>query len=461
MTARRPLPLALKTALSFVAVNLVAAAVIFLPFYLAFWNNISLRYQPGFIDPVRQKWEKLWENGGDDAALLLDIADTLAVHHIQFIAFDDGGRVVAATEGVTTPFFPQSHGWFNEYFSTPATDTRPALYGLSKRKRGLTLQLGTSDPAFFYEAYLDRLMRHLAVVGGVFLAMTLGVNVLILHRSLRPLRRVSDEAAAIGPQSTSRRLSEQGVPVEVLPLVRAINLVLDRLEDGYVAQRNFIADAAHELRTPLAVLKAHLDVLDDRQIARSLEGDLGGMERLVSQLLAMAKLDGIQIKEDAAVDLSALSVDVARHLGPIAFEQDREIEVVGGGRPIWVRGQYDFLFRALRNLVENAVRHGPPGSVVTLRLAAHPPGVAVEDHGPGIPDKMRDVIFQRFWRGDRDRGREDGAGLGLAIVAATMKLHGGGIDIGDTPGGGATFRLGLPPFEPLPPSLPERPEAPR
>ncbi len=444
MTARRPLPLSLKTALGLVAVNTAAAAVIFLPFYLAFWNNISHRYEPGFLDPVRKKWEKLWE-GGDDATLLLDITGTLALHGIQFIAFDDEGRVVAATDGVSGPFFPQSHGWFNEYFSTPATDTRPALYGFSKRKQGLTLQLGTADPAFFYEAYLDRLMRHLAAVGGGFLVVTLGANVVILRRSLGPLRRVSEEASAIGPQSTSRRLSEQGVPVEVLPLVRAVNLVLDRLEDGYIAQRNFIADAAHELRTPLAVLKAHLDVLDDRQIARSLEGDLGGMERLVSQLLAMAKLDGIQIREDAAIDLSALTIDIARHLGPIAFEQDREIEVVGGEQPIWVRGQRDFLFRALRNLVENALRHGPVGSTVTLRLTSLPPGVSVEDHGPGIPAKMREVIFQRFWRGDRDQTGDDGAGLGLAIVVATMKLHGGTVEIGDTPGGGATFLLRFPP----------------
>lgn len=440
---RRPLPLSLKTALSFLAVNLAAAALIFLPFYLAFWNNLSHRYDPSVLVPVKEKWDRLWK-GGDDSALLADIIAIMAENHIRLIAFDDAGRVIAASEGVTAPFFPRSHGWFEEHFSTPATDSRPALYGVSKRRQGITIQLGTTDPAFFYEAFIDRLMHRLAAIGGVFLMVTLAANVMILRRSLRPLRRVSEEAAAIGPQTTSRRLSEQGLPVEVLPLVRAVNLVLDRLEEGYLAQRNFIADAAHELRTPLAVLKAHLDVLDDRRLARSLEGDLGGMERLVSQLLAMAGLDGIRIREDAAVDLSALTVEVARHLGPIAFEQDREIEVVGGERPLWVRGQSDFLFRALRNLVENALRHGPAGSVVTLRLASDPPAIDVVDHGPGIPAEMREVIFKRFWRGDRDRNRDDGAGLGLAIVAATMTLHGGAVDIGDTPGGGATFSLRFP-----------------
>lgn len=441
---RRPLPLSLKTALSFVGVNLIAAALIVLPFYLTFWNNISHRYNPGFLDPIRNKWEKFWENGGADPALLADISKALAENRVQFVAFDDAGRVIAATEGVNAPFFPQSHGWFDEHFSTPASDSRPALYGISKRKQGITVQLGTTDAAFFYEAFIDRLMNRLAIIGGVFLVVTLGANVLILRRSLRPLRRVSEEAAAIGPQSTFRRLSDQGLPVEVLPLVRAINLVLDRLEDGYKAQRNFIADAAHELRTPLAVLKAHLDVLDDRQLAQSLEGDLSGMERLVSQLLAMARLDGIHIQDGDIVDLTALTVEVARHLGPIAFEQNREIEVVGCERPIWARGLYDFLFRALRNLVENALRHSPPGSLITLRLASHPPSVSVADHGPGVPAEMRETIFQRFWRGGRDRASDDGVGLGLAIVAATMKAHDGSIDIADAPGGGAVFSLRFP-----------------
>lgn len=441
---RRPLPLSLKTALSFVVVNLMAAALIILPFYLTFWNNISHHYDPGLLDPIRQKWEKFRENDGGDPALLADIAKVLTEHRIQLVAFDDVGRVIAATEGVNAPFFPQSQGWFDEHFSTPASDRRPALYGISKRRHGITVQLATTDPAFFYEAFIDRLMNRLAIIGGIFLAVTLVANVVILRRSLQPLRRVSEEAAAIGPQSTSRRLSDQGLPVEVLPLVRAINQVLDRLEDGYKAQRDFIADAAHELRTPLAVLKAHLDVLDDRRIAQSLEGDLSGMERLVSQLLAMARLDGIHIKDDDTVDLSALTVDVARHLGPIAFEQSREIEVIGGERPIWVRGLYDFLFRALRNLVENALRHSPPGSVIALRLASHPPGVSVADHGPGVPAEMRETVFQRFWRGGRDRAGGDGVGLGLAIVAATMKAHDGGIDIAEAPDGGAVFTMRLP-----------------
>jgi signal transduction histidine kinase len=444
MRIRRPLPLTIKTTLSFVAVNLLAAALIFLPFYLTFWNNISHRYNPGFLDPIRSRWETLWKSGGNEPALLAEIATALAEYHIQFVAFDDTGRILAASEGVTAPFFPHSHGWFDEHFSTPASDSRPTLYGISKRKHGTTIQLATSDPAFFYEAFIDRLMNRLAIIGGVFLAVTLGANVVILRRSLRPLRRVSEEAEAIGPQSTSRRLSEQEIPVEVLPLVRAINLVLDRLEDGYKAQRDFISDAAHELRTPLAVLKAHLDILDDRQIANSLEDDLSGMERLVSQLLAMARLDGIHIEDDDIVDLSALTVDVARHLGPIAFERNREIEVIGGDRPILVCGLYDFLFRALRNLVENALRHGPPGSVVTLRLAPHPPSVSVADHGPGIPAEMRETIFQRFWRGERDRRSDEGVGLGLAIVSATVTAHGGNIDVGDASGGGAVFTMRLP-----------------
>lgn len=441
MSRRRPLPLALKTALSFLAVNLLAGALIVVPFHLAFWNNIAHRYEPEFLDPIKTRLQRFWREEGSDPRLLEEAGELLAQKQFRFIAFDDSGRIIAATAGVTAPFQTRGHGWFEEFFSTPATESRPTLYGISKRKGAITIQLATSDAAFFYEAFIDRLMGQLAVIGGVFLVVTLGLNLLILRRSLRPLRRVSEEAAAIGPQTASRRLSDQEVPVEVLPLVSAVNSVLDRLEEGYVAQRGFIADAAHELRTPLAVLKAHLDVLDDRETARSLEGDLAGMERLVSQLLSMARLDGIQMQTHSPIDLSVLTVEAARRLGPLAFARDREIEVVGAEAPVWVRGQEDALFRALRNLVENALRHGPIGSTITLQVADSPPSITVEDRGPGIPLHLREAVFQRFWRGDRDRSGEDGAGLGLAIAAAAMKLHGGTVEIGDTPGGGAAVTL--------------------
>ncbi|MBI3447130.1 MAG: HAMP domain-containing histidine kinase [Magnetospirillum sp.] len=437
---RGRLSLSMKTTLALVLVNLLAAALIFLQFYLSFWKNISPRFDPEHLAPIKQ----FLEYRPGDRALPAELATLLAENQLRHVMFDDEGRILAASEGVSAPFFSQSHSWFSEFFRTQATPGKPAVYGFSRYREGVTVQIASDDPVLFYEAMVYRLARHMSVICSVFLVVTLLGNAFILHWSLRPIRRISDEAASIGPQTTSHRLSESGLPTEILPLVRAINLVLDRLEEGYLAQRNFIADAAHELRTPLAVLKAHLDVLDDRQLAGSLQDDLASMERLVSQLLSIAKLDAIQIAEDASVNLSSLAVDVVRHMGPIVFTMDREIEVIGAEHPVWVRGQSDCLFRAMRNLVENALHHGPVGSVITLRLNQSPPEIRVEDQGPGIAPQIREQVFQRFWRGDRDRSHEDGAGLGLAIVSATMKLHGGSIAIGESPGGGAAVRLIFP-----------------
>lgn len=434
------LSLSLKTTLALVFVNLVAAGLVFLQFYLTFWDNIFPHFDHEHLASIKQ----FLDYRPGEAVPAPDVVALLEKHRLRFVVFDDAGRILSASAGIDAPFFPQSHSRFNELFRNTIALSKPGLYGFSNHSNGVTVQLATTDPVLFYEAMIHRLAQHLTLISAVFLMVTLGANALVLRWSLRPIRRVSEDAAAIGPQTTSRRLSEHGLPTEILPLVRAVNLVLDRLEEGYIAQRNFIADAAHELRTPLAVLKAHLDVLDDRQIARSLEDDLAGMERLVSQLLAMARLEGIRITDDAAVDLSSLAVDVVRHLGPIAFDMNRDIEVVGGEQPIRVKGNPDCLFRALRNLVENALRHGPAHSTVTVRLNSSPPAIGVEDHGPGIPLEAREFIFQRFWRGGRDRNSEDGAGLGLAIVAATMRLHGGDVEIGDTLGGGATFVLRFP-----------------
>ena len=431
--------LSVRASVVLLVVNLLAAALIVLQFYLSFWRSVIPEDDVEQLEPLKKLFRTY--DAEDNPAIPPEMTALLSRYHLRFVAVDERGQVLAASEGVTGLFFTQSQPWFNESFRIPAVGDAPALYGFSTHKGAATLQVATPDPTLFYGGMMRRLSHHLAVICWGFLSITLVANALVLYWSLRPLRRASEDAAAIGPQTTSARLSERGLPPDVMPLVQAVNRCLDRLEQGYLAQRNFIADAAHELRTPLAVLKTHLEVLDDRDIAASLADDLGSMERLVSQLLALARLDGLQGGVSDPVDLAALAIDVARHMGPIAFEQSREIEVIGAEHPCLVAGSFDFLFRAVRNLVENALRHTPTGSVVTIRLAAEAQVISVEDQGSGVPSALRSLIFERFWRGDGDRLGDSGAGLGLAIVAATMRLHGGRVEIGDAVGGGAVFSL--------------------
>lgn len=278
-------------------------------------------------------------------------------------------------------------------------------------------------------------------LAGPFLLLLLGVSILTIRGAVAPLRALSRQAEAIGPAATDIRLPCRGVPREILPLVLAVNNALDRLEEGFRLQRDFTADAAHELRTPLAVLTAHIDTLKDPQVAGPLRRDLEGMTHLVEQLLRVARVEALSVAPTDHADLAAIARDVAAYLAPMAIRAGRTIEMDAPEVPVVVHGQSDALFHAVRNLVDNALRHTPTGTAVVLVITGEPPALTVRDHGPGIPLERRAEIFKRFWRSDR---RTAGAGLGLAIVQRTMQAHGGGVLVEDADGGGAQFRLVFP-----------------
>ncbi|MGE5516927.1 MAG: sensor histidine kinase [Bacteroidota bacterium] len=274
-----------------------------------------------------------------------------------------------------------------------------------------------------------------------FLVALMGVSILTIRGTLKPLRRLSRMAEAIGPATTEVRLPHDRVPREVMPLVHAVNNALERLEDGFRLQREFTADAAHELRTPLAVLAAHIDTLPDRETAKALRRDLDGMTHLVEQLLRIARVEALVVKPCDSANLADLARDVAAWLAPMAIRNDRTIEVEAPDDEVTVHGQEDALFHAIRNLVDNALRYTPAGTAVTLTVLADPPTLLVRDRGPGVPAEQRPMLFQRFWRGERQSA---GTGLGLAIVQRTMHAHCGSVVVEDAEGGGAQFRLTFP-----------------
>ncbi|HLI10754.1 MAG TPA: HAMP domain-containing sensor histidine kinase [Alphaproteobacteria bacterium] len=273
-----------------------------------------------------------------------------------------------------------------------------------------------------------------------FVALLLLVNLLTIWMGLRPLTEVSRMASEIGPETTGRRLPEKGQPREILPLIRSVNRALERLDKGFQVQRQFTADAAHELRTPLAVLSAHLETLGEGTAVAALRREVAGMTRLVGQLLRIAQLDALATPPAEQVDLHAIAVDAASALAPLALKQGKSIAVSGVEHPLWVRGDIEALTQAIRNLIENALIHTPRGTTVELELGEDRT-LRVSDAGPGVPPENRDKIFQRFWRADR---REGGAGLGLAIVAKVAETHGGSVHVEESHFGGASFVLTLP-----------------
>ncbi|HEX4152236.1 MAG TPA: HAMP domain-containing sensor histidine kinase [Steroidobacteraceae bacterium] len=272
----------------------------------------------------------------------------------------------------------------------------------------------------------------------LFAAGMLAVAVLSLRRGLRPVLAASEKASAIGPGATGVRLPTDGLPTELVPLVAAVNRALDRLELGFAVQRQFTANAAHELRTPLSILTAGLDELEDTPEITKLRSDAERMNRLVAQLLGVARLDSVSIEVNEKLDLRRVAQEVVEYLTPWALAQRRSLGFDAPAAPVRIRGHSHAIADAVRNLVENAVHHTREGTEVSIAVTAEG-AIKVSDQGPGIDHSDRLHIFERFWRGRGARG--PGAGLGLAIVSEIVKAHRGGIQVLDAPGGGTAFMM--------------------
>src|SRR5262245_19293122 len=170
------------------------------------------------------------------------------------------------------------------------------------------------------------------------LLLLLLIDILIFRRALDPVRDASTTAAAIGPTRTHVRLPEQSMPSEIVPLVHAVNAALDRLEAGFRAQRDFTADMAHELRTPLAIMRARVDGLSASPIRDALRTDLVSMTRTVNQVLDIAELESFVIADDARADLHEACAEAVAFMAPLAVDSQKSIALTGAGRPVWVHG---------------------------------------------------------------------------------------------------------------------------
>lgn len=267
----------------------------------------------------------------------------------------------------------------------------------------------------------------------------------VAGRLLSPIRDLRDAADAITLDDMSPRLSPQGND-DISDLTRTVNSMLDRLEGSVDVQRQLLDDVRHELKTPITIVRGHLELMnpsDAADVASTREigiAELDRMTRLVDDidLLATVEGDGFTMTE---VDLAALTARIGELVAVIPGHV-WSVDSVAEGR---IEGDSDRLLQAWLQLADNAAKYTPEGGPIQLGSALGPSGARlwVADHGPGIPPASRHRIFRRF---DRAQGKRSvgGSGLGLAIVDAIAKGHGGHCVVTDTPGGGATFTIHLP-----------------
>lgn len=269
--------------------------------------------------------------------------------------------------------------------------------------------------------------------------VTVVVIPLIVRRSFSSLSSIAEEAGAIDTDRRGYRLPLDEVPNEVRPLVNAINGALQRLDEGYERHRRFILDAAHELRTPVAILQTRVETIPEGQLRTHLLADAWRIASLAEQLLDLQRLDASG-HSFADVDLVALCREAAADLAPLAIAHGYELSLEVDAEDLVIRADKGALQRVLTNLVQNAIEHGGARGTILIRVEK-PAVIEISDEGPGVPADERERIFEPFYR---LHPRSRGAGLGLNLVREIMQRHGGSVTVIDTPHGGACFRLVFP-----------------
>ena len=283
----------------------------------------------------------------------------------------------------------------------------------------------------------------LALLGGV-------VTYYIVGHALKPLKKFSDKIEEVQAQNLSDSRIEENEVKELNQLSVSYNKMLERLSEAFEVQRQFTANAAHELRTPLALMQVQLDLYNSTEhpgndectghtIAMITEQN-ERLSKMVKTLLDMSELR-ITVR-DEKIMVDALVEEVLEDLEPLAAEKN--VELIGKCKPVTMTGSDILIYRLVYNLVENAIKYNHPEGKVTVTASQKEKKVilSVADTGSGIPGELRERVFEPFFRVDKSRSRElGGVGLGLALVHEIVKAHDGSISIKDNPSGGTVFEV--------------------
>lgn len=286
----------------------------------------------------------------------------------------------------------------------------------------------------------------LALIGGV-------VTYFIVGHALKPLRKIADKMEEVQAQNLSDSRLEENEVKELNQISVSYNKMLERLSDAFDVQRQFTANAAHELRTPLSLMQVQLDLYHSTQhkhndecteqtITMVMEQN-EKLSKMIKTLLDMSELQSVE--RDDIIMVDALVEEVIADLEPLAIEKN--IRLIGNCRDANMQGSDILIYRVVYNLVENAIKYNHSGGQVTVTSYQKDKNVylSVEDTGSGIPRELKERVFEPFFRVDKSRSRElGGVGLGLALVHEIVRAHDGSITVKDNPSGGTIFEVVLP-----------------
>ncbi len=394
--------------------------------------------------------------------LALEVLESETGSSIFYRLADAKGATLTGYDGLPMPSGRQPPPYRTVFYDTafrgmqvrmaaqpvPISDTQSAQIQMVWLLVGETLE---PREALAHEILAGSLQQE-----GLLVVLAVGIVWLGVRRGLQPLRQLSESVAARGTDELAP-LPQHGLPAEVAPLVEAINQYVARLLRMLQARKRFFADAAHQLKTPLAVIQAQSELAlrepDGERIRRHLQplhGTVRQAARGVQQLLSLSRLetDSGYAPQLQPLRLDTLAGDVALELAPVARKSGVDLGFEGD-EPVTVAGELQWLQELVGNLLDNAIRYAGTGARVTLRVKRQAMAMLgeqavlqVEDDGPGIAMPERDAVFGRFYRGAASEGH-DGSGLGLAIVREIARLHGGTVALSETSGGGLTVSVYL------------------
>jgi two-component system OmpR family sensor kinase len=303
---------------------------------------------------------------------------------------------------------------------------------------------------------IERTLSQFTVLGMAMTILATGVAYWMGWRlagvALRPTREITQQAEAIEAGTLSERITAHADVIEFTRLVTVLNAMLNRLDRSFQAQQRFTADASHELRGPLNVLRGDIEVAlkrersvpEYRETLERCREEVLRISRLAADLLVLARSDaGLPLEHRTEIDLHMLTSQIAERYRPLATERNVRVHLTGVSAA--VAGEANLLERVVANLMDNAVKYSSAGGTVHVDVQQDGGSavVTVRDEGPGIPAEQVPYLFTRFFRGDPARPRADGSGLGLAIAQAAAAAHGGRVEfLGNAPG--AVFRVTLP-----------------